>query len=51
MSLEQFLDKTLDLLFSVPWLKIKAKGGIFLVGNEPDVLQLKVQRDLAKNYS
>ena len=47
MSLEQLLDKTLDLLFSVPWLKIKAKGSIFLVENDPEVLQLKVQRDLA----
>ena len=48
MTIEQFLNKTLELLFSVPWLKIKAKGSIFLVENEPNVLQLKAQRDLAK---
>lgn len=47
MSLEQLLDKTLDLLFSIPWLKIKAKGSIFLVEDESNVLKLKVQRDLA----
>jgi diguanylate cyclase (GGDEF)-like protein/PAS domain S-box-containing protein len=47
MTLEELLEKTLDLLFSIPWLKIKAKGSIFLVENEPDVLILKVQRDLA----
>lgn len=47
MSIEQLLEKTLDLLFSVPWLKIKAKGSIFLVDNEPKVLKLKAQRDLA----
>lgn len=47
MSLEDLLDKTLDLLFSIPWLKIKAKGSIFLVEDAPDVLVLTVQRDLA----
>ena len=47
MTLEELLEKTLDLLFSIPWLKIKAKGSIFLVEDEPDVLILKVQRDLA----
>jgi diguanylate cyclase (GGDEF)-like protein/PAS domain S-box-containing protein len=47
ISLEELMEKALDLLFSIPWLKIKAKGSIFLVENEPDVLILKAQRDLA----
>ncbi len=47
IPLEQQLERTLDLLFSVPWLTIKAKGSIFLVENDPNVLVLKAQRNLA----
>lgn len=46
-TLEDLLQRALDLILSTPWLPIKAQGSIFLV-EEDDVLTLKVHHKLAK---
>lgn len=47
-SLEELLQKALDIILSVPSLSIEAKGSIFLVEDEPEVLILKVQKGLTE---
>ncbi len=46
VPLEELLRRTLDLLLSVPWLAIESKGSIFLVEDEPEILAMKVQKEL-----
>lgn len=46
LDLEELLDRTLDLILSIPWLAIESKGSVFIVGEEPDVLIMKSQRGL-----
>jgi PAS domain S-box-containing protein len=46
MHFEELLDRTLDLILSIPWLGIEAKGSIFIVGEEPGTLMMKSQRGL-----
>lgn len=48
IPLEKLLDRTLDLILSIPWLAIESKGGIFVVGDEPGVLVMKSQRGLPR---
>jgi PAS domain S-box-containing protein len=48
IALEKLLDRTLDLILSIPWLAVESRGSIFLVGNEPGVLVMKAQRGLPK---
>jgi len=48
ISLEEMLKRTIDEIVSIPWLAMEAKGGIFLVEEEPDVLVLKAHRGLPK---
>ena len=40
--LEQFIDK----ITSLSWLALKSKGAIFLVGEDPQVLEMKAHRAL-----
>ncbi|MEI8174057.1 MAG: HD domain-containing phosphohydrolase [Deltaproteobacteria bacterium] len=47
-SLEELLQKALDIILSVPSLSIETKGSIFLVEDEPEVLVQKVQKGLAE---
>jgi len=47
-SLEELLQKALDIILSVPILSIETKGCIFLVEDEPEVLIQKVQKGLAE---
>jgi len=47
ISLEQQLERVLDLLLSLPWLPLESKGGIFQVDDQGETLVLKVQRGLA----
>ncbi|MCX5856285.1 MAG: GAF domain-containing protein, partial [Deltaproteobacteria bacterium] len=47
-SLEELLQKVLDIILSVPSLSIETKGSIFLVEDEPEVLIQKVQKGLAE---
>jgi PAS domain S-box-containing protein len=46
--LEELLERTLDLILSIPWLAIESKGSIFIVGDEPGVLVMKSQRGLPR---
>ena len=48
-SLEELLDRSLDVILSVSWLKVLPKGAIFLVEDEPDVLIMKAYRELNEN--
>lgn len=43
ISLEEQLERILDLILSIPWLSLQSKGAIFLVEDDPDVLHLKAQ--------
>jgi len=45
-SLGQMLEQALDVILSIPWLRI-SQGGIFLVEKDPEVLILKTQRGFA----
>jgi len=42
------LERTLDLLFGIPWIALESKGAIFLVEQEPELLVMKAQRGLPK---
>jgi PAS domain S-box-containing protein len=48
IPLEDILKRALDLVLSIPWLALEVKGGIFLVGDEPDVLEMKAQSNLGE---
>jgi hypothetical protein len=47
-SMEELLQKALDIILSVPNLSIENKGSIFLVEDEPEVLIQKAQKGLAE---
>ncbi len=44
ISLEEQLERILDLIISIPWLSLQSKGLIYLVEDDPEVLVMKVQR-------
>ena len=46
-TLMELLEHAIDIILSMPWLKSKM-GGIFMVESEPEVLVLKVKRNLPK---
>lgn len=46
MSLTQQLEQALDHILSIPWLPVLPKGAIFLVGEDPEALELQVSRGL-----
>ncbi len=46
VSLEEQLERTLDVILSIPWLSLQSKGCIYLVEDLPDVLVMKAQRSL-----
>jgi PAS domain S-box-containing protein len=41
VSLDEQMERVLDLLFSIPGLALESRGAIYLVGDEPEVLVLK----------
>ncbi|MBI5823750.1 MAG: PAS domain S-box protein [Chloroflexi bacterium] len=45
-TLEQMLDRALDIILTIPWLPTQPKGGIFLVEDQPNTLVLKSQQNL-----
>jgi len=45
--LEELLVKALDIILFAPFLSLMPKGGIFIVGDEPDVLILTANRGFA----
>ncbi len=46
LTMRDFLSRTLKEVLSVPWLAVENKGSIFLVENDPEMLELKVQQNL-----
>jgi putative nucleotidyltransferase with HDIG domain len=48
LSLEELLKHALDRVLSIPWLTFESRGSIFLVEDEPNVLVMKAQRNLAE---
>ena len=48
MSLEDILERSLDLILSIPWLSFGSRGGIFLTEEGQDVLVLKAHRELPR---
>jgi putative nucleotidyltransferase with HDIG domain len=48
LSLEELLKRALDRVLSIPWLTFESRASIFLVEDEPNVLVMKAQRNLAE---
>lgn len=46
ITLEMFLQKVLNMLLSLPWLSLEARGSIHLVEDVPEVLVLKAHYNL-----
>ncbi|MCF6354521.1 MAG: response regulator [Candidatus Polarisedimenticolaceae bacterium] len=46
--LNECLEELLEIVLSVPFVGLSPKGAVFLVGDEPEVLELAVSRDLDK---
>ncbi len=46
--LNKCLEELLEIVLSVPFVGLSPKGAVFLVGDEPEVLELVVSRDLDK---
>ncbi|MCG6551457.1 MAG: response regulator [Candidatus Magnetominusculus sp. LBB02] len=44
LTLTEQMDKILDTIIELPWLKLESKGSIFLVAEGEEALDLKVQR-------
>ncbi len=47
ISLDEQLQKILELILKIPWLSLESKGCIFLVEDDPDVLVMKAQHALS----
>ncbi|MFH2052995.1 MAG: PAS domain S-box protein, partial [bacterium] len=47
LSLGEQLERALEVVLGTPWLPTLPKGAVFLVDEEPGVLQLKAQRGLS----
>ena len=46
IPLKGLLKRTIDLIFSIPWLAFESRGSIFLVEDDPEVLVMKAQNGL-----
>ncbi len=46
ISLEDFLQQTLEMILDLPWLSLLKRGAIFLVEDDPSVLIMKAQVQL-----
>ena len=46
ISLRATLERFIDEITALSWLALESKGAIFLVGEEPDVLEIKAHRAL-----
>jgi PAS domain S-box-containing protein len=46
--LDELLKRTLDLILSIPWLSFEARGSIFLVEEDSEVLVMKAQRGIGE---
>ena len=50
MSLAQQLERALDEILSIPWLPVLPQGAIFLVGQDPQVMELQISRGLGPAF-
>ena len=48
MPIETLLERTLQLILSIPWLALKKQGCIFLVEDDSKMLTMKAQSRLAE---
>ncbi len=48
ISLDKQLDRILEAILSIPFLSLQAKGSIFLVEDEPQVLVMKAQYGMSR---
>ncbi|MBF0520464.1 MAG: response regulator [Nitrospirae bacterium] len=48
ISLTEQMDRILETIITLPWLKFESKGAIFLVKENAEVLQLKVQKGFSE---
>ena len=48
IPLEEFLDRALKILISIPWLAFESRGAMFLVEEGSNVLVMKSQNDLSE---
>jgi HD-GYP domain-containing protein (c-di-GMP phosphodiesterase class II) len=48
VSLDEIFNRTISLIFSIPWLVFESRGSIFLVEENPSVLLMKAQNNLAE---
>jgi len=46
VSLDDFLQQTLEMILDLPWLSLLKKGAIFLVDDDPSVLVMKAEVQL-----
>lgn len=46
ISLDETLQRALDLILSVPWLAFESRGSIFLTEDNHDILVLRAQKEL-----
>jgi PAS domain S-box-containing protein len=44
------LERALDEILSIPWLPILPQGAIFLVGEDPEVMELQISRGLSPAF-
>jgi signal transduction histidine kinase len=47
IPLSKQLERALDEILSIPWLPVLSQGAIFLVGEDPKVLELQISRGLS----
>ncbi|MDD5746692.1 MAG: ATP-binding protein [Candidatus Omnitrophica bacterium] len=47
LSLDQILDRSLDIILNISWFDFEKKAAIFKVGDEPNVLVMSAQRGLS----
>jgi GAF domain-containing protein len=47
ISLKEQMERTLDLIMSIPWLSLEAKGCIFLVGKDNQTLEMIAHRGIS----
>jgi hypothetical protein len=50
ISLKAILEQFIDEISAFSWLALESQGAIFLVGEKPEVLEMKAQRALLKSY-
>jgi PAS domain S-box-containing protein len=50
VSLQEQLECALDQVLSVSWLPVQQTGAIFLVGEDPDLLELRCSRGLGPDF-